>query len=179
MLRPQGDVDPQSCGCGNQRRTLRIKSSFSFPRSQVEGLKLREAAASSPARQLAAGATQQLSLRSTPQALVLLARQHGWRCLYAGLHINYIKVGASLRASVLHAGGVLGVQSVVSPPQPCGTKSCTSLPVGTAVRLFCCLRTAAHLAVPPFHGLGTIPRRRRRLCRWCPPPPLDSRSTIT
>ncbi|KAL4433457.1 hypothetical protein ABPG77_010310 [Micractinium sp. CCAP 211/92] len=59
---------------------------------QVEGLKLREAAASSPARQLSAGATQQLSLRSTPQALVLLARQHGWRCLYAGLHINYIKV---------------------------------------------------------------------------------------
>ncbi|KAL4451675.1 hypothetical protein ABPG75_007337 [Micractinium tetrahymenae] len=59
---------------------------------QVEGLKLQEAAAGSPARQLAAGGTQQLSLRSTPQALVLLARQHGWRCLYAGLHINYIKV---------------------------------------------------------------------------------------
>ncbi|PSC69510.1 mitochondrial substrate carrier family B [Micractinium conductrix] len=58
---------------------------------QVEGLKLAEAAADSPTRTLAAGA-QQLSLRSTPQALVLLARQHGWRCLFAGLHINYLKV---------------------------------------------------------------------------------------
>lgn len=64
------------------------------PCSQVEGLKLREAAASSPARQLSAGATHQLSLRSTPQALALLVRQHGWRCLYAGLHINYIKARA-------------------------------------------------------------------------------------
>jgi solute carrier family 25 protein 16 len=75
---------------------------------QVEGLKLHEAAAHSPARQLslggafassagAAGAAaaqqQQLSLRSTPRALVLLAQQHGWRCLFAGLHINYLKVG--------------------------------------------------------------------------------------
>ena len=90
---------------------------------QVEGLKLHEAAANSPARQLsvtgafasggggaagAAGAAQQhqqLSLRSTPHALVLLVRQHGWRCLFAGLHINYLKVW---RGGV-HLGGWGGV----------------------------------------------------------------------
>lgn len=57
----------------------------------MEGLKLREAAACSPARQLASGRPQ-LSLRSTPQAMVLLVQRHGWRCLFAGLHINYLKV---------------------------------------------------------------------------------------
>lgn len=59
--------------------------------SQVEGLRLAEAAASSPTAQLSAG-TQQLSLKSAPQALALLWRTHGWRCLYAGLSINYMKV---------------------------------------------------------------------------------------
>ena len=59
----------------------------------MEGLRLAEAAASSPTAQLSAG-TQQLSLRSAPQALALLARTHGWRCLYAGLSINYMKVGS-------------------------------------------------------------------------------------
>lgn len=54
---------------------------------QVEGLKLRE---SSPSTQHLS--TQQLSLRSTPQALVLLAQRNGWRSLYAGLSINYLKV---------------------------------------------------------------------------------------
>jgi solute carrier family 25 protein 16 len=58
---------------------------------QVEGLRLAEAGATSPTAQMSAG-TQQLSLRSAPQALVLLARTHGWRCLYAGLSINYMKV---------------------------------------------------------------------------------------
>ncbi len=58
---------------------------------QVEGLKLQEAAATSPTAQLSAGG-QQLSLRSTPQALVLLVQRHGWRCLFAGLSINYLKV---------------------------------------------------------------------------------------
>lgn len=58
---------------------------------QVEGLRLAEAAASSPTAQLSAG-TPPLSLRSAPQALALLARTHGCRCLYAGLSINYMKV---------------------------------------------------------------------------------------
>ena len=57
----------------------------------MEGLRLAEAAASSPTAQLSSG-TQQLSLKSAPQALALLWRTHGWRCLYAGLSINYMKV---------------------------------------------------------------------------------------
>lgn len=57
-------------------------------------MKLQEAAANSPTAQLSAG-TQALSLRSTPQALALLAQRHGWRCLFAGLSINYLKVGVA------------------------------------------------------------------------------------
>lgn len=81
VLAQRQSSDPTSTSASRCRRPV-----------QVEGLKLREAAADSPTRQLAAGGGQALSLRSTPQALVLLARRHGWRCLYAGLHINYLKV---------------------------------------------------------------------------------------
>lgn len=63
----------------------------------MEGLRLAEAAASSPTAQLSAG-SQQLSLRSAPQALALLARTHGWSSLYAGLSINYMKVGQHAQA---------------------------------------------------------------------------------
>lgn len=79
----------------------------------MEGLKLREAAPDAPTRQLAAGG-QPLSLRSTPQALALLARTHGWRCLYAGLSINYLKAScffALFFALFLGAGVGLVVQA--------------------------------------------------------------------
>lgn len=84
----------------------------------MEGLKLQEAAASSPTRQLAA---QPLSLRSTPQALVLLARRHGWRCLYAGLSINYMKA---------RAGAMPGLASARHTPKPivCNMASSRALP---------------------------------------------------
>ena len=33
-----------------------------------------------------------LALKTTPQAMLLIARQQGWRALFAGLSINYLKV---------------------------------------------------------------------------------------
>lgn len=38
------------------------------------------------------GVASRLSLRSTPQAMALLARTYGWRTLFSGLSINYLKV---------------------------------------------------------------------------------------
>lgn len=66
--------------------------------SQVEGLLQQQAAA---AGQQQAGSAappaqsrmQPLVVRSTPAALLTIWRREGWRALFAGLSINYMKVG--------------------------------------------------------------------------------------
>ena len=55
-------------------------------RMQVEGLKLRE-----PAGAVSHFPEERLP-KSTPAALMAIARREGWRVLYSGLSINYMKV---------------------------------------------------------------------------------------
>jgi hypothetical protein len=111
---------------------------------QVEGLRLQEAAAGSPTAQLSSG-TRALSLRSTPQALALLARTHGWRCLYAGLSINYLKVGPAAR-------GTFPSRPLASPhPAQLPSAQQPSTPAGSLRRGSSPLSTLA-LPSPPLAG---------------------------
>ncbi|KFM24466.1 Vacuolar protein sorting-associated protein 45-like protein [Auxenochlorella protothecoides] len=57
-------------------------------RMQVEALQLESLHAGMTGRLSTGG----LALRSTPQALLLIARVQGWRTLFVGLSINYLKV---------------------------------------------------------------------------------------
>ena len=57
----------------------------------------------------AAGKACTYAFRSTPQALLCIAQREGWRVLFAGLSINYMKVGCCLSPirlpSVAFCGG--------------------------------------------------------------------------
>lgn len=57
-------------------------------RMQVEGLSEHLPLGSGTG---GAGAQHRFALRSTPQALLLLAQREGWRTLFSGLSINYMK----------------------------------------------------------------------------------------
>lgn len=66
--------------------------------AQVEGLLLAAQQAGGGGPAAGPGHPPRFAFRSTPQALVAIAQKEGWRALFAGLSINYMKARAAQRA---------------------------------------------------------------------------------
>jgi hypothetical protein len=93
VLSSQGSNRRRPCFFFNDFFYLILVDCFHFSAwLQVEGLLLQQAQAQGGGAAAGASSRPAFVFRSTPQALMAIGRREGWRALFAGLSINYLKV---------------------------------------------------------------------------------------